>query len=69
VDVHIENVDTAQPITVRLFDSLGQPRAEQTSVGQETVRLRTAELPAGFYFVHILRGKEVLSRQQLRIEK
>ncbi len=69
VDVHIENADIAQSIIVRLFDNLGRPRAEQTSAGQEIVHLRTAELPAGFYFVHILRGNEVLSRQQLRIEK
>ncbi|WP_201977505.1 T9SS type A sorting domain-containing protein [Hymenobacter rubidus] len=69
VDVHIENADAAQPVTVRLFNSYGQPRAEQTSTGAATVRLATDNLPAGLYFVHILRGKEVLSREQLRIEK
>ena len=69
VDVHIDHADPAHPVTVRLFDSLGQARAEQASAGQESVRLHTDKLPAGLYFVHIMRGKEVLSRQQLRIEK
>ncbi|HEX8506760.1 MAG TPA: T9SS type A sorting domain-containing protein [Hymenobacter sp.] len=69
VDVHVENADATRPVTVRLFDSYGQARAEQISRGAETVRLVTNKLPAGLYFVHILRGKEVLSRQQLRIEK
>ncbi len=69
VDVHVENADAAHPVTVRLFDSYGQPRAEQTSTGAATVRLKTDQLPAGLYFVHILRGQQVLSRQQLRIEK
>ena len=69
VDVHVENASATQPVTVRLFDSLGQPRAEQTSTGATSVRLKTDHLPAGLYFVHILRGKEILSRQQLQIEK
>ena len=69
VDVHIENADATQPVTVRLFDGYGQPRAEQVSTGAATVRLKTDHLPAGLYFVHILRGSKVLSRQQLRIEK
>lgn len=54
---------------MRLFDAYGQPRAEQTSRGETTLRLSTAQLPTGLYFVHILRGREVLSRQQLQIEK
>lgn len=69
VDVHTEGASAASPVTVRLFDGYGQPRAEQTSTGAATVRLKTDQLPAGLYFVHILRGTEVLSRQQLRIEK
>lgn len=69
VDVHVTNATPAAPVTVRLFDAYGRPRAEQTSTGQETVRLKTDQLPAGLYFVHLLRGPEVLSRQQLRIEK
>ena len=70
VDVHIENAaDATHPIIVRLFDSYGRPRVEQTSIGAASVRLTTDKLPAGLYFVHILRGQEVLSRQQLRIEK
>ena len=69
VDVHVENATPAAPVTVRLFDAYGRPRAEQTSTGPETVRLKTDQLPAGLYFVHLLRGTEVLSRQQLRIEK
>lgn len=68
VDVHVDNADAAHPVTVRLFDAYGRPRAEQISSGA-AVRLATDKLPAGLYFVHILRGKEVLSRQQLRIEK
>ena len=68
VDVHLENADAA-PVTVRLFDSYGQPRTEQTSHGETTLRLNTEKLPTGLYFVHILRGQQVLSRQQLRIEK
>jgi len=69
VDVHVDNASAAQPVTVRLFDSYGQLRAEQTSTAAATVRLKTDQLPTGLYFVHILRGKAVLSRQQLRIEK
>jgi len=69
VDVHVTNATPAAPVTVRLFDAYGRPRAEQTSTGQETVRLKTDQFPAGLYFVHLLRGTEVLSRQQLRIEK
>ena len=69
VDVHIENASAAAPVTVRLFDSYGQPRTEQTSHGETTLRLNTEKLPTGLYFVHILRGQQVLSRQQLRIEK
>lgn len=68
VDVHLENADAA-PVTVRLFDSYGQARTEQTSHGETTLRLNTEKLPTGLYFVHILRGQQVLSRQQLRIEK
>ena len=69
VDVQTTGASAAQPVTVRLFDALGQPRAEQRSTGEAQVRLSTDKLPAGLYFVHILRGKEVISRQQLRIEK
>jgi hypothetical protein len=69
VDVHTSDASPGQPITVRLFDAYGRPRAEARSTGQPTVRLATDRLPAGLYFVHILRGTEVLSRQQLRIEK
>jgi hypothetical protein len=69
VDVHIDNASAAAPVTVRLFDSYEQARTEQTSHGETTLRLNTGKLPTGLYFVHILRGREVLSRQQLRIEK
>ena len=71
VDVHLEQADAsaAAPVTVRLFDGYGRARAERTSHGETTVRLPTEALPAGLYFVHILRGRQVLSRQQLRIEK
>ena len=69
VDVHVENASAAHPVTVRLFDGYGRPRAEQTSTGAASVRLATDKLPAGLYFVHILRGQQVLSRQQLRVEK
>ena len=69
VDVHVENVDAVQYITVRLFDSLGRLRVERMSAGQGTIQLLTAQLPAGLYFVHILHGQEVLGRQQLRLEK
>ena len=69
VDVHVENATAAHPVTVRLFDGYGRPCAEQTSTGAASVRLATDKLPAGLYFVHILRGQQVLSRQQLRVEK
>ena len=71
VDVHLEQADAsaAAPVTVRLFDGYGRARAERTSHGETTVRLPTEALPAGLYFVHILRGRQVLSRQQLRIGK
>ena len=69
MDVHTENASAAHPVTVRLFDAYGQLRAERTSTGPAAVRLQTDQLPAGLYFVHLLRGTEVLSRQQLRIEK
>ena len=69
VDIHLENADVTQPITVRLFDGYGQLRAEQTSASQTMMRLRIAHLPAGLYFVHILRGQEVISRQQLEVTK
>lgn len=69
VDVHLDNPDAARPVTVRLFDGYGQLRAEQVSRGEATLRLRTDQLPAGLYFVHLLRGSQVLKREQLRIEK
>ena len=69
VAVRVDNADAAHPVTVRLFDGHGQPRAEQTSTGATSLQFSTAQLPAGLYFVHILRGRQVLSRQQLRIEK
>ncbi|WP_196294730.1 T9SS type A sorting domain-containing protein [Hymenobacter ruricola] len=70
VDVHIEDADAARPVTVRLYDATGRPRAEQASRGAETtLRLHTEKLPAGLYFVHILRGGQVVKREQLQIEK
>ena len=54
---------------MRLFDGHGQPRAEQTSTGATSLQFSTAQLPAGLYFVHILRGRQMLSRQQSQIEK
>ncbi|MDQ2770917.1 MAG: T9SS type A sorting domain-containing protein, partial [Bacteroidota bacterium] len=49
VDVHIDNPEAAQPVTVRLFDGYGQLRAEQVSRGEATLRLKTDQLPAGLY--------------------
>ena len=69
VAVRVDNADAAHPVTVRLFDGHDQPRAEQTSNGATSLQFSTAQLPAGLYFVHILRGRQVLSRQQLQIEK
>lgn len=59
---------TEQPVAVRLFDAQGTLRAEGQSTGAPQVRLATASLPEGLYYVHLVRGSEVLSRQQLRIE-
>ena len=69
MDAHIDNPGAAQPVTVRLFDGYGQLRAEQVSRGEATLRLKTDQLPAGLYFVHLLRGSQVIKREQLRIEK
>ena len=69
VAVHIDNADATHPVTVRLCDGYGRPCAEQTSTGATSLQFSTAQLSAGLYFVHILQGRQVLSRQQLRIEK
>ncbi|MGI4759090.1 MAG: T9SS type A sorting domain-containing protein [Janthinobacterium lividum] len=68
VDVHVENAMLDQPFTVRIFNSQGQLRIEQASTDAGTMHLKTDRLAPGLYFVHILRGREVLSRQQLKIE-
>lgn len=68
VDVYITNAtESTTPYTVRLFDSYGRQRAEQVSKGEKAIRLKTDHLPAGLYFVHILQGTQVLSREQLKI--
>ncbi|MDO7885950.1 T9SS type A sorting domain-containing protein [Hymenobacter cheonanensis] len=72
VEVHLSpgsaaSASAKNPITVRLFDGQGRPRAEQQSHGEQVLRLKTDKLPAGLYFVHIMRGQQVLSRQQLKI--
>jgi len=54
---------------VRIYDNYGQLRLEQAGNEAKTVRLRVNSLPAGFYVVHILRGGQVMSRQQLKIER
>lgn len=69
VDVHIEHADPAQPLTVRLFDSYGQLRAEQTATNQKLLHLRTDKLPAGLYFVQLLQGQQVLQRLPLQVDK
>lgn len=74
VEVHLTEASVASasashPVTVRLFDAQGQPRAEQCSHGERVLRLRTNQLPAGLYFVHIMHEQQVLSRQQLKIEQ
>lgn len=72
VAVHLSQATTtkakAAPVTVRLFDAYGQPRAEQTSHGEAVLHLSTQQLPAGLYFVHLVRNGAVLARQQLKIE-
>ncbi len=57
------------PLTVRLFDAQGQPRAEQTSQGEAVLRLSTRQLPNGLYFVQLLRNNQVIGRQQLKIAR
>ena len=69
VDVQTTDATPTNPITVQLFDAYGRPCAEGRSTGAAQVRLPTEALPAGLYFVHLLRGSEVISRQQLRVEK
>jgi cellulose biosynthesis protein BcsQ len=66
--VHLENVDTARPTAVRLFDGQGRLALEQSSKGDATIKVKVNKLPPGLYFVHVLRGSEVLTRQQLRLE-
>ncbi|WP_151087118.1 T9SS type A sorting domain-containing protein [Hymenobacter baengnokdamensis] len=73
VEVHLTAATTTSaataPLTARLFDAYGQPRAEQTSHGEAVLRLSTRQLPAGLYFVHLVRKGTVIGRQQLRIER
>ena len=54
---------------IRLFDSYGKLRSDQSGQEAASVRLRLNGLPAGFYVLHVLHGQEVISRQQLRIER
>lgn len=63
-----ERSQNAAPTTIQVHDSYGKLRLEQTGAGASTMRLRTHKLPAGLYFLTILHGKEVMSRQQLQIE-
>ena len=66
--VRLENVDTARPTTVRLFDGQGRLALEQSSKGDATIKVKVNKLLPGLYFVHVLRGSEVLTRQQLRLQ-
>ncbi len=68
VYVRLENADVSRPTTVRLFDSQGQLRLEHTTKGETTIKLKVNKLPSGIYFVHVLRGSDIITRQQLRIE-
>ncbi|MDO7887508.1 T9SS type A sorting domain-containing protein [Hymenobacter cheonanensis] len=68
VYVHLENVDTARHTTVRLFDSQGRLALELSSKGEATIKVKVNKLLPGLYFVHVLRGSDVLTRQQLRLE-
>lgn len=69
VNVRVQNVDLAQPLTVRIFNNYGVQQLEQSSTGQETIRLKLHMLPAGLYLVHVIQNQSVLSRQQLQVEK
>ena len=56
------------PLTVRLYDAMSQERAGGT-LAADAATLNTAALPAGIYYLHILDGKQVLHREQIRIER
>ena len=60
--VRLENVHTACPTTVRLFDGQGRLALEQSSKGDATIKVKVNKLLPGLYFVHVLRGSEVLTR-------
>ena len=66
--VDLENADTSRPTTIRFFDSKGQLCLEQNSTNAATIKLKVNKLLPGIYFVYVLRGSDVITRQQLSIE-
>ena len=53
--------------TVRVYDSYGRLRLEKSGHGAASLRLRVDTLPAGLYVVHVLHGRNQVSRQQLQL--
>jgi hypothetical protein len=53
-------------LTVRLFDAMSQERAGGTLTTQPLL-LDLSALPAGIYYLHIMDGTQVLSREQIEV--
>ncbi|GAA4031862.1 hypothetical protein GCM10022409_15150 [Hymenobacter glaciei] len=51
----------------QVCDSYGRLRLEHAGHGTASLRLRVDKLPAGLYVVHVLHGRNQVSRQQLQL--
>lgn len=67
-DTYLYNPMTTDKMTLQLFDALGQLIQEQTwmATAGETLRLPTAALPSGVYFLRLQQGTQ---QQFLRLQR
>ncbi|TGE21270.1 T9SS type A sorting domain-containing protein [Hymenobacter aquaticus] len=59
-------VVTSAPLTVRLYDSYSREQLSKQLTGA-ALQLDTRRLAPGIYFLHVLDGKKVLSREQIQV--
>ncbi len=58
---HRYNVNGGTPYKIQLWSSFGMVKEIETD--QEKYQLSLQGIPAGFYYVHIIKGKEVIRKQ------
>lgn len=58
---------SGQVVSVRIYDNYGKLRLEQKGLPGSSLRVNVQSLPTGLYNLHIIKGGEVVSRQQIQI--